>query len=261
MRKNIFIIVFLLAIMATIGNGNAAGPAAPAYNIDTKTYAIDNARLGVKIEYPQIVNLGDNERQERINRLILSEAVPTALLQRLANREDARHFSLHLRYEVTWQSESLLSIRFTGHSYGERAPYSPNELHTLNIDMVGGSKLYLKDLVTINENFAEKFRTEGIKTVSPHPGLISGKQVFIDFTTRKTLEDTIDKFNAADELSPEGYLPGTYCYFTPDAFGISTSVAHAIGDHAEFEIKYVDLAKYINADNPVWKDFFPDAGK
>lgn len=261
MRKNfILLISLLLAILSLAGNANA-GPGTSAYSIKTETYTIDTAKLGVKIEYPQIVNLGDRELQERINALILSEAVPVNFFHRLSNDKDGRHFSMHLRCEITWQSDRLLSIRFAGSSYGQGAPYPPREFYTLNIDMVKGKKLLLRDLIVINENFAEKFRAEGIKTVSPHPGRFTGKQVFADFTPFKTGEDTIRLFNDADELSPEGYRPGTYCYFTPDSFGISTSVAHAIGDHADFEIKYEDIAENIKADNEVWRDFFPRAGK
>ncbi len=261
MRKNfILLISLLLAILSLAGNANA-GTGTSAYGIKTETYTIDNANFDIKIEYPQIVNLGDNERQERINALILSGAAPEKFFRKLASRDDARHFSMHIGYQITWQSDRLLSVRFIGYSYGKGAPYSPHEFYTLNIDMVKGRILVLRDLVTINENFVEKFRAEGIKTVSPLPGRFSGEQVLVDFTPFNTIEDTIRRFNAADELSPEGYRPGTYCYFTPNSFSISTSVAHAIGDHAEFEIKYEDIAENIKADNEVWRDFFPMAGK
>lgn len=234
-----------------------AGPDSLPYNIETATYAIDTDKLNVNVEYPQIVNLDDSERQQRINALIMEEAVRVKFLQRLANSQDARHFTLRISYEITWRSDRLLSIRFTGYSYGKGAPYSPDVFESLNIDMVNGKKLLLRDLVTIDESFVEKFRAEGIRTVSPLPGHFSGQQVFIDFAAFKTTDDMIRKFNAADELSPEGRRPGTYSYFTRDSFGISTSVAHAIGDHAEFEIKYADIAEYIIIENDVWIDFFP----
>ena len=45
-----------------------------------------------------------------------------------------------------------------------------------------------------------------------------------------------------------------FSYFTSDSLGISVSVSHAIGDHAEFEIKYQDLKGNIKTENEIWKD-------
>lgn len=142
--------------------------------------------------------------------------------------------------------------------YVKGAAHPNHEFYTTNIDIVRGSKLKLQDLVTIDENFVEKFRSETIKTVSPHPGALSGKEIFVERTPFKTVDYMIESFKKADIICPDGRLPGIYCYFTPDSFGISEGgVAFAIGGHAEFEIKYEDIVENIKAENPVWKDFFP----
>ena len=46
-----------------------------------------------------------------------------------------------------------------------------------------------------------------------------------------------------------------FSYLTKDSLGISISVGHATGDHAEFEIKYQDIANNLKVENEVWKDF------
>ena len=53
-------------------------------------------------------------------------------------------------------------------------------------------------------------------------------------------EDLIKKFSEADSLDNIGTenQSDTFSYLTNDSLGISVSVPHALGDHAEFEIKY-----------------------
>lgn len=241
-----------------ISQEEAATKSIATYTIIKETYIVSDDRMDVAINYPQISNLGDDDRQQAINKLLKKEA-----LQILAifSESNDRGLIMAIHYKIAWQSDKLLSVQYTGMDYVEGAAHPNHEFYTTNIDMTKGVKLRLQDLVTIDENFVAKFRSETIKTVSPHPGALSGKEIFIEHTPFKTVDDMIAIFNDADIIHADGRLPGTYCYFTPDSFGISEGVAFAIGGHAEFEVKYVDLAEYIKADNPVWKDFFPDAGK
>ncbi|MDR3563319.1 MAG: hypothetical protein P4N59_18055 [Negativicutes bacterium] len=117
----------------------------------------------------------------------------------------------------------------------------------------------MKDVVTIEENFAAKFRDENLKTVNPHPGAIDGKKVFVGSGPDiRTVAQTIELFDQADFLDSRGWLSDVYCYFTPDSLGIITGVAHYMGDYAAFEIKYKDIADNIKHENKVWRDFFPD---
>lgn len=45
-----------------------------------------------------------------------------------------------------------------------------------------------------------------------------------------------------------------FSYFTNDSLGISIGVIHALGDHAEFEIKYEELKEVIKNENEIWND-------
>lgn len=230
----------------------------PTYQIVQETYTVNDARSDITINYPQVVGLSDNERQNRINELIRKEAVLLSLPGRPAS--DERLLTVRSDYQIAWQSNNLLCIQYRGYIYVKGAPYSPDHLMITNIDIAKGDKLTLKDLVVIDEDFAEIFRNDNIRTVSPLSGTFTGKQVFVEFTPLNSVDDTVKRLKSADEVYSKG-RSGTYCYFTPNAFGISTGVAHAIGDHAEFEIRYEDLAKHIKVDNEVWKDFFTGVGK
>lgn len=229
-----------------------------SYQTVTETYIYNDDRADFAIRYPQITNLADDERQKRINELIKKEAIPRGFFDRPA--DDTRMFTLPIDYKITWQSDRLLSIQYSGVGYVKGEPHPNHFFYTTNIDIGKVKKLILQDLVKIDEAFAGKFRDENIKTVSPHPGALSGKQIFIDHTPFGAMEETIKLFNKADIVDTKGRLPGTYSYFTPDSLGISTGTMHAIGGHAEFEIKYEDIAKHIKTEK-VWKDLFTGVGK
>lgn len=227
------------------------------YHIITETYIAFNDTMDIAIRYPQIIDLGDEERQNRLNELIKKEAIPGQFL----NYDDKRLFTLPIDYKITWQSDNLLSIQYFGMGYVKGTPHPNHFFYTTNIDIVQVKKVKLKDIVRIDEGFVEKYRNEDIKTVSPHPGALSGKKILIDSTPFKTAADTIRHFNEADKVDSKGRLEGTYCYFTPYSLGISVDAPHFMGGHAEFEIKYEDIAENIKADNTVWRDFFPRAAE
>lgn len=55
-------------------------------------------------------------------------------------------------------------------------------------------------------------------------------------------DDWKKRLLAADPLDNMG---SEFSYMTKDSLGISIGVMHALGDHAEFEIKYKDILKDI----------------
>ena len=67
-------------------------------------------------------------------------------------------------------------------------------------------------------------------------------------------------FNNADSLDTIGTenQSDTFSYLTKDSLGISVSVSHAEGDHAEFEIRFSDIKDNIKSENEVWRDIFKD---
>lgn len=240
-------------------NEKAKNANVSSYKTVTEKYIFNDDRSDFAIKYPQITDMKDGERQRRINELIKSEAIPRCFFDRPA--DDKRMFTLPIDCKITWQSDRLLSIQYSGVGYVKGTPHPNHFFYTTNIDIGKVKKLVLRDLVKIDESFAEKLRDENIKTVSPHPGALSGKQVFIEHTPFNKLEDTVIILSNADGFDAKGRLPGGYSYFTPYSLGVGTGVPHPIGDHAEFEIRYEDLAKHIKGENEVWKDFLTGAGK
>lgn len=221
-----------------------------SYEIVKETYIENSIFNNISISYPQIIISDDRDRQLKINEILKKEALQYVD----STRDNDEKFSLALEYKITWKSERLLSIQYSGVGYVQGEPHPNSFFYTTNINISNGNKLRLQDIVNIDEKFVMRYRDEQLKSL--RTSKINGKQVFVtNFGTgNKTLDDTMELFKRADSLYPKSW--GIYCYFTPEAFGISASVPHALGDHVEFEINYKDIADHVKVENEIWKDFF-----
>lgn len=202
-----------------------------SYEIIKKTFTSP----GVKITYPQITRLSDPYRQEKINQLIKTEALKVLQYYPEAKQE----LSLKIDDEIKWKNENLLSIQYSGVGYMKGAAYPNNLFYTTNINIPQGRKLQLKDLVIIDETLINKFKSGGLKALKPeHNDILQGL----------TDNELIEKLNKAD--SPD-YPSGSdiFSYFTKNSLGLSFSAPHALGDHAEFEIKYPEIKNNLKFDN------------
>lgn len=215
------------------------------YEITTGSYNdkdVNNDK-DIKIIYPQITNFSDINTQKTINELIKNEALK--ILNHFPYKEK---FSLEVNYDIKWKSANLLSIQYSGISYVKGGAYPNHLFYTTNININKGCRIRLKDLVIINEDFVKKFKDGKFIALNP---------VHKDILKTFTSKDWVKDFNNADSpgnIDAESYS-GTFSYLTKDSLGISVGVPHAIGDHAEFEIHYQDIANNIKDDNETWKDF------
>lgn len=210
-------------------------PDVPAYEVTGDTFTEGD----IVIQYPQIAGLTDTERQDRINALIKDDATAIA--------EEGG--TVDIAYTVTWTGPNLLSIQYSGLRNIEGSAYPNNLFYTTNVDIANGIKIGLSDVITIEPSFVEKIK-EG-EFVTEDPGLREAEDM---------IRETVTGYNLAGALTnaDNGYGQENpdYCftYFTENALGISVGVPHAVGDHAEFEIGYADLAGNIKR-NGVWDDF------
>jgi len=220
------------------------------YEITPAVYTDKN----VKINYPQINNLSDINKQNTINQLIKDGA-----LSYIKNGVyDA--LNLELKYTITLTNSELLSIQYSGLASNKNAAHPNDIFYTTNIDINNGKILRLSDLITIDENFIEAIKK----------GEYKGK--FFDLVHDNTSEEgkkylplLMDYINQTDtktlikELNQSYYTesgktpPSSAYYLTKDSIGISLSIPFAIGDHAEFEIKYKDIPNTIITENAIWK--------
>lgn len=210
------------------------------FEVITKTYVNKN----VKINYPQIDNLSDINKQKRINDLIKNDILTFYKPEEKGTIIDAN-------YEITWKSPKLISIVYKGVSSLESSMHPDHDIYVTNIDIEKETILKFKDIIRLDDNFAKKLKNVKYRVWTPKPlrGMDENKAIGMigEILNSPTNKDLISYFD----------LPAyEYCgYFTKDYFVISIATSHAAGDYAELQIKYGDIKDNIKPENEVWKDF------
>ncbi|HCT64950.1 MAG TPA: hypothetical protein DIC60_06795 [Lachnospiraceae bacterium] len=192
------------------------------YNFTKVAYSDQN----VKINYPRINNLSDSGKQQRINELI-----KTSVLEVLNDYKDSiSNLSLTMDYEVKYKGADLLSIEYLGLANVKDAAHPVNVIQTTNIDLEKEKQLVFSNVVTVNDSFVKKIKA----------GKYKAYRSDLDLEAAGALKDVLDGFGNQDLV--ESFKPPTAkFYFTKDSLGVSTEVAHAVGDHLEMELEYKSL--------------------
>ena len=222
------------------------------YELISQTYS----EAGVQIDYPQIRDFSDQTKEAVINKLIKDEALKILLYY----QSEEANFNLEIAFNVTWQSKELLSVQYTGIGYAEGAAY-PNKLfYTTNINLMSGEKIKLADVVFIDRAFIDRFR-DGELVSGEEAVRDELKAAFQAYLSAMTADDLIALFHKADFSGDSGdsgetgfTLAESYSYFTGDSLGISIGVPHVLGDYAQYELKYSDIAENVNNENEIWQE-------
>ena len=207
------------------------------YKINKISYNTEN----IDMKYPQITNMSETGKQKRINDLIKNDAFT------LLDYYNETETGIDIDYSIKLNNQNLLSIQYIGGRYVKGAAYPNNFLYSTNIDINKEKKIKLTDIVEINDTFVKRYKDgkynpwdEGLNSaISYIKNDINSNNLVNEFK----YADTLDNDNTAYAFS----------YFTKDSLGISVGVAHAIGDHAEFEIKYSDINDLIKHDSILYK--------
>lgn len=201
------------------------------YILTTETYS----NMKIKIEYPQLKNLGDDNKQDQINQIIKEEAY--GYLSNFS-KDELDAWELDIRYHVTLESRNILSIQYSGFNYFDSAAYPMNDFYTTNIDLNKGEGINFADVFTLNGNFIYQIKKG--KLVSE---MEEASFILDDFSENEWLEH-FQKIDSSEST--------IYFYFTEDSVGYSLEVNHAVGDHAEFELKYADIISNVNKNSVLW---------
>ncbi|WP_226002487.1 DUF4163 domain-containing protein [Paenibacillus sp. BJ-4] len=198
---------------------------------------------GIVIKYPQITKLEDAEKQKSLNQLLKNEALKG--LHEYGDSDSGVH--LEIDYEIKRQSERFLSIQYKGIRYFKGAAYPNHIFYTTNLDMKQTSKLKLSDLIKIEKPFIELLKSGKFTAIQPEQ-----KGLIANFTQR----DLIQSLTCADVLegSTEESESDTFSYLTSDSLGISIPVVHAVGDHAEYEIRFAQIPEDIKRNKELWSE-------
>ncbi|WP_379157924.1 PdaC/SigV domain-containing protein [Paenibacillus sp. sgz5001063] len=218
------------------------------YKITEFTDSKSTDKLNYKIKYPQLFGMSDVDKQNELNNTLKDEA-----LKVLKYYEEPSGFvDINIDYKIVLETRNILSIQYSGVGDVSNAAHPNNLFYTTNINIKSGERLRLKDIVNIDEDLASKFLNDGFKALWPAQG-----EALKHFTN----EEIKQNFTDADSLDYIGTekQADVFSYFTNDSLGISISVSHAIGDHAEFEIKYQDIKDNAKTENEIWNDLLNPA--
>ncbi|MHB0883494.1 polysaccharide deacetylase family protein [Paenibacillus sp. SEL1] len=201
------------------------------------------SKNGIVIKYPQIIKLKDIAKQKSLNKILKADALEG--LQNYADSNSGVH--VEIDYEIKRQSERFLSVQYTGIHYMKDAAYPTYMFYTTNLDMKQVSRIKLRDLIKVEKPFIELIKSGKITAVQPEQqGLIG------DFTK----DDLIQLLTNADVT--KGSLAEvemeSFSYFTNDSLGMSVPMAHVVGDHAEYEIRFAQIPENIRRNEELWSE-------
>ncbi|QNR67288.1 DUF4163 domain-containing protein [Paenibacillus peoriae] len=201
------------------------------------------SKNGIVIKYPQIIKLKDIAKQKSLNKILKADALEG--LQNYADSNSGVH--VEIDYEIKQQSERFLSVQYTGIHYVKDAAYPTHMFYTTNLDMKQVSRIRLRDLVKVEKPFIELIKSGKITAVQPEQQGLMG-----DFTK----DDLIQLLTNADVT--KGSLAEvemeSFSYFTNDSLGMSVPMAHVVGDHAEYEIRFAQIPENIRQNEELWSE-------
>lgn len=114
-----------------------AGEQTVAYSIETQTYE----EGVVKLTFPQITGMQDTELQAKIN-----ENIKQTLLQ---GSTQERLTAFEYSYETASMGAGVVSFVFKGYVNYEGSAYPTNEVKTLNLNIITGENVRLKDYADV----------------------------------------------------------------------------------------------------------------
>lgn len=202
-------------------NDNSLSSTSISYELVKAVYNNEN----VTINYPQITNLIDKDKQKLINDVLKNEALKVLNYY----KDSTGDVTLDINYIIKYKGNDQLSVQYSGIAYVKGVAHPNNLFYTTNIDLNKAVKLRLSDLAQIDEDFINKFKSSVDK--SDQPGKLSVQQY--------TTANLVKMFNNSDSLDNIGTVNQSdiFSYITKDTIGISVSVSYAEGGHVEFEIK------------------------
>jgi hypothetical protein len=194
---------------------------------------------GVEASYPRILSGGSVDSLERWNKLIKKDFDKIVRIYSLQpfpgptpSSTDVVPIILTITYEVTGNTETLLSLIYRADYNSSYSAHPSNLIYTTNIDKKGDKRLRLKNIAILNEDFVKEFRTWKLRDTSEQTKEV--RDAIYDYIDHISDEDLLAGFLAADQIG-SGNPWGIYSYLTKDSLGISIEVPNYAGDHAEFE--------------------------
>ncbi len=198
--------------------------AANKYYFEEKIYSHEK----IKIKYPQIHDLADEQFQKEVNQMI-SEFV----LQKAGELSFKTEYSLE--YQVTEQTNEMISILWKGIMNSPEAMYPNGILYTLTLDLNENKILSLRDLEDLDEVTDSLIECADLPMYDMNGERISKDwqseiEAYLSEYKHKKLLEELKQFDLSVDKE---YEPAGYSYFENGKLHICISVPHALGDYID----------------------------
>ncbi len=194
-----------------------AGEQAVTYSVETAVY--DEGV--VKLTYPQLSGMADTEVQSRIN-----EAIKMTLLQ---GSTDAGVSAWEYSYETASAGTGVVSFVFRGYVNYEGSAYPINEVKTLNLNLLTGESIRLKDYADVATIISALEMEMGYEVVSEGVR----KEDFSAFMNNGYVTDYAITMLDYDVDLKMSFLPTGYSCIRDNRIVLFVEVEHAMGDYVE----------------------------
>lgn len=199
-----------------------AGENVVTYEIETAAYE----EGVVKITYPQLVNMDNQEKQQRINESIKNAVTHVTTDENLSSYE--------LRYETATKGAGMVSFIFRGTSYYEGAAYPNNMIKTLNIDLNTEKNVRLKDFADLSAVVSGLEMAEGYQIVNEGVEL-SDFSAFLNNGSVTDYAITLLDFDL--DLANPDLRPAGFSAIRENHLVLFIEAEHAMGDYVELEFQ------------------------
>lgn len=195
-----------------------AGEQETAYSVDTQVYEEGI----VKLTYPQLSGMQNTELQERLN-----ENIKHTLLQGSA---DERLTAYEYRYETASMGAGVVSFVFRGYINYEDSPYPINAVKTLNLNLITGESVRLKDYADVATVVSALETSWGYEVVSEGVQ----KDDFSAFMNNGYVTDYAMTLLDYDmDFKDLAFVPAGFSCIRDNHLVLLIETEHAMGDYVE----------------------------
>ncbi len=199
-----------------------AGDNGVAYNVETTVYE-DGV---IRIEYPQLTNMADGQKQQQINERIRQTATGSISTENLN--------SYDLKYETATKGDGIVSFIFRGTEYYANSAYPNNVIKTLNIDLNTGKNVRFKDFADVASVVSSLELADGYTIVNEGVDMAD----FSAYLNNGSVTDyamTLLDYDV-DFENPE-MIPTGFSAIRDNHLILFIDAEHAMGDYVELEFR------------------------
>lgn len=208
-------------------NNTSTDTSKEVITVTNQSYSPDSR---IKVSYPNISGMKDQQLQEQIN-----ESIKGFALKEVLEMEKPKYYpkltAYDLNYVMTLNNSNIISIEYKGYRDHEGVAHPSNILLAYNLDLKSNVQYKLDDLFKKKMNYRTGL-TEAIKASESYQKYYEQFPNSLD----SVLSSKISMFTVSDKSLKLYY-----------------EVAHVLGDYLEFEIPYDQLMDLIDTENQIWK--------